>query len=190
MTALCEVVPTTDPLKAKLRFNLHRGQLRAWESAKRFVLVLAGTQSGKTSFGPVWLWREIQRCGPGDYLVVTPTYPLLVKKALPEFLRLFKRRLRLGDYQSQQKVFTFDQGGERRAFGATQEEPTQIFFGHATDPESLESATAKGAWLDEAGQKKFRLGSWEAVQRRLSIHEGRALLTTTPYDLGWLKQLL
>jgi hypothetical protein len=26
--------------------------------------------------------------------------------------------------------------------------------------------------------------------RRLSIHEGRALITTTPYDLGWLKQLL
>jgi NAD(P)-dependent dehydrogenase (short-subunit alcohol dehydrogenase family) len=28
------------------------------------------------------------------------------------------------------------------------------------------------------------------VQRRLSITEGRALLTTTPYNLGWLKQKL
>src|SRR5262249_10213787 len=63
-----------------------------------------------------------------------------------------------------------------------------IYFGHATDPDSLESATAKAAWLDEAGQKKFKLGSFEAVQRRLSIHLGRALITTTPYDLGWLKQ--
>ncbi len=45
-------------------------------------------------------------------------------------------------------------------------------------------------WLDEAGQKKFRLESWEAIRRRLSIFEGRALITTTPYSLGWLKQRL
>jgi hypothetical protein len=124
--------------------------------------------------------------------VVTPTYPLLVKKALPEFLRLFKTRLRLGEFQSQQKIFTFSEDGAREVFGDRFEEetPTQIFFGHAQDPDSLESATAKAAWLDEAGQKKFRLGSWEAILRRLSIHQGRVLLTTTPYDLGWLKQLL
>jgi hypothetical protein len=124
-------------------------------------------------------------------MIVTPTYPLLVKKALPEFLRLFKTRLRLGTYQSQQKTFTFHRKGCERVFGrADQDEPTQVFFGHANDSESLESATAKAAWLDECGQKKFRLGSWEAIQRRLSIHQGRALLTTTPYDLGWLKTLL
>jgi hypothetical protein len=72
--ALCEVTP-----EKKLRFNFHPGQYRAWQSPKRFVLVLAGTQGGKTSFGPAWLYREIQRRGPGDYMIVTPTYPLLVK---------------------------------------------------------------------------------------------------------------
>ena len=192
MTALCEIIPSaTDPTKAKLRFTLHPGQSEAFESKKRFILVLAGTQSGKTALGPLWLRKEIQERGPGDYLVVTPTYPLLVKKALPEFLHLFKTRLKLGEYQSQQKIFTFSDGGCRRLFGSVKSDvPTQVFFAHAQDPESLESATAKAAWLDEAGQKKFRLGSWEAIQRRLSIHEGRALLTTTPYDLGWLKQML
>ena len=188
--SLMEVVPTADPRKARMKFNFHAGQRRAWKSKKRFVTVLAGTQSGKTTFGPVWLYREIQRRGPGDYLVVTPTYPLLVKKALPEFLRLFKRQLRLGDYQSQLKIFTFNACGNEKTFGGPQTETTQIFFGHASDPESLESATAKAVWLDEAGQSKFKLGSWEAILRRLSIHEGRALITTTPYDLGWLKQLL
>lgn len=141
-----------------------------------------------TSFGPLWLWREIQRQGPGDYMVVAPTYPLLSKKCLPEFLRLFRRVLRLGDYQGQQKIFTFGPGGEERTFGRRSETPTQVYFCHAQDPDSLESATAKAAWLDEAGQKKFRLGSWEAIQRRLAIHQGRVLITTTPYDLGWLKQ--
>ena len=52
----------------------------------------------------------------------------------------------------------------------------------------LESATARSAWLDEAGQKKFKLGSWEAILRRLSIHMGRVLITTTPYVLNWLKR--
>lgn len=180
----------TEVSGGKLRLHFHPGQLRAWDSRKRFVCVLAGTQGGKTSFGPLWLWREIQLRGPGDYLVVTPTYPLLTKKALPEFLRLFRRQLHLGEYQSQQKLFTFSEEGQQRTHGAVSETPTQVFFGHAADPESLESATAKAAWLDEAGQKKFRLGSWEAIQRRLSIHQGRALVTTTPYDLGWLKQRL
>jgi hypothetical protein len=161
-----------------LRYHFHDGQRRAWASTKRFVLVLAGTQSGKTSWGPLWLHREIRLRGPGDYMVVTPTYPLLNLKALPEFLRLFQRRLKLGEYSSQSRTFTYHDGSVR------------VLFGHAQDPESLESATAKAVWLDEAGQKKFRLGSWEAIQRRLSIHQGRALLTTTPYDLGWLKQRL
>ena len=62
-----------------------------------------------------------------------------------------------------------------------------MFFCYAQNSDSLESSTAKGAVCDEAGQKAFRLSSWQAIQRRLSIHQGRALLGTTPYDLGWLK---
>jgi hypothetical protein len=161
-----------------LRYNFHPGQLRAWNSTKRIPFILAGTQSGKTSFGPLWLHREIARCGPGDYMVVTPTFPLLNLKALTEFLSLFKRRLNLGDYSGQARTFTYHDGSVR------------VLFGHANDPDSLEAATAKAAWLDEAGQRKFRLGSWEAIQRRLAVHQGRVLITTTPYDLGWLKQRL
>lgn len=172
-----------------LRFHFHAGQWRAWESTKRIVAVLSGTQGGKTAMGPPWLWREIQRCGPGDYLVVTPTFPLLNIKALPELLRLFQRTLRLGQYVgSPAKRFTFSAEGARRTFGYVPDEPTNIYFGHAGDPDSLEAATAKAAWLDEAGQKKFRLGSHEAIQRRLAVHQGRELISTTPYGLGWLKQ--
>ena len=171
-----------------LSLDFHPGQWRAWDAAARFVVVLAGTQGGKTSFGPHWLYREIQRRGPGDYLIVTPTYPLLNLKALPEFLHIFKHLLRLGDHGKAEKVFRFDALGERRTWGEEQKTPTRILFGHAQDPESLESATAKGAWLDEAGQDKFKLGSFEAIMRRLSLAQGRVLLTTTPYNLGWLKQ--
>jgi hypothetical protein len=172
----------------RVRLFPHHGQVRALDTDKRFVVVLAGTQGGKTSFGPWWLFREIQQKGPGDYIIVTPTFPLLNLKALPEFLRVFETLFGLGSYNKSDKVFRFDALGEIRTWGKEQETETRVIFGHAQDPESLESATAKAAWLDEAGQNKFKLASFDAVMRRLSLSQGRVLITTTPYNLGWIKQ--
>lgn len=177
----------------QIHFRPHAGQMRAWDSKARFILVLAGSQSGKTSFGPHWLLREIHRCGPGDYLVVAPTFQLMDKKARSELEKVFGRWAKLGKYiQQPTRKFVFSPAGEERVHGRYDpDNPTVVHFGYADDPESLESMTCKAAWLDEAGQKKFRQGSWEAIQRRLSLAAkyggGRALLTTTPYDLGWLK---
>lgn len=182
-----------DEATNELRVNFHPGQMAAWNSQARFVVVTAGTQSGKTSWGPWWLWREIQLRGPGDYIVATPSFRLLNLKALPEFKRLFERDLKLGrQFVSPQPKFEFSAEGKIRTFGSDTDLSldTNVFFGHAQDPDSLESATAKAAWLDEAGQKKFKLGSFEAILRRLSIAQGRVLVTTTPYNLGWLKKTL
>ena len=171
MSGFWDVTP-----KGEMRLHLHEGQARAWLSKRRFVFMLAGTQSGKTVFGPHFLHREIRETGPGDYLAVTPTFPLLKLKMLPEFLALFRDTLRLGEWKAGDRVFQFHR------------EPTRVIFGSATHPESLESATAKGAWLDEVGQDDFKLDSWEAILRRLSLHRGRVLGTTTLYNVGWLKQ--
>ncbi len=171
----------------KLSLNLHPGQEQVWDCMARFVVMLTGTQSGKTSLGVHWLHREIQRCGAGDYLAVTATFPLLNLKMLPEFLLVFRDMLGIGDYKESIKTFEVSPIGEIKLFGSKQDIPTRIIFASATNPESIESATAKAAWLDEAGQKQFRRDSWEAVRRRLSIHQGRALFTTTLYGLGWLK---
>ncbi len=174
--------------KDTVELDPHPGQARALDSEARFVVVLAGTQGGKTTLGPWWLLNEIVKRGPGDYLVVTPTYPLLNLKALPEFLNVFQTILKLGSHRKADKVFQFDALGEIKTFGQEQETITRVLFGYATDPESLESATAKAAWLDEAGQNKFKLASFEAIMRRLSLAQGRVLITTTPYNLGWIKQ--
>ena len=92
--------------------------------AQALIIVLAGTQSGKTVFGPLWLWREISRCGPGDYLVVAPTDPLLNIKALPEFQQFFEHTLGLGKLKtSPRPLFTFSKEGARRTFGRTPDEP-------------------------------------------------------------------
>lgn len=176
-----------------LRLNLHHGQYRAWKSEKRFVIVTAGTQGGKTSFGPYWLLREIWRQGPGDYLIVTPTFPLLERKLLGEFRRLFETKLHLGRYRSSPtRIFEFSEEGGRWTHKGrySAEIPTRVQFGYAENSQSLESMTAKAAWLDEAGQKKFKLESWQAVLRRLSLAQGRVLITTSVYALHWLKGLV
>lgn len=160
----------------KIHYSLHRGQRDAWNSNARFTFVIAGSQAGKTSFGPLWLHREIQARGPGDYLAVTATYPLMKLKMWPEFMRLFDETLHLGAWNGTDHVYQF------------KNDETRVIFGSATHPNSLESATAKGAWLDECGQDEFRQESWMAVQRRLALSQGRVLGTTTPYNLGWLKQ--
>lgn len=176
-----------------LKFRFHKYQKQAMRAVERFILLLGGTQSGKTSFGPIWLHREIKLRGAGDYLAVATTYPLMKKKMLPEFLRYFVDTHNLGSYNKSDKIFTFSPDGEDRLFGKQKEgdeprPPTIVYFGHAQDPDSLESATAKAGWLDECGQGGFKLASFEAILRRLSLFMGRLLMTTTPYNLGWLKQ--
>lgn len=186
---MAEIVKNGDGT-GKLVTRFHAGQLKAHASTKRNVLIVAGTQSGKTSYGPHWLYREIRRCGPGDYVVVSPTFVLMELKALPEFRRLFEQTLQLGTYYgSPIKRFVFSEAGFERTFGrkmTDNDPPCMVYFGHAQNAESLESATYKAGWFDEAGQKQFRRASHEALERRLALHRGRKLLTTTPYDLGVL----
>src|SRR5258706_13351880 len=82
----------------KLTLSLHPGQTQAHDSIKRFVFIIAGTQSGKTSYLPLWLDREIKEKGTGDYLAVTATYDLLKLKFMPELLKYFV--LIFGQYES------------------------------------------------------------------------------------------
>ncbi len=164
---------------------LHPGQMRAWNSTKRIIAIIAGVRSGKTIFGPPWLWREICRCGPGNYMVVGPTYRLLEAQAIPEFQKLFRGILNAVEPHRQD--FRFTPEGEIKAFGAFQKEKTVIRFCHADDPYSLASITAKAVWGDEVGIPKFKYASHVELCQRVAIHRGRILYTTTPYALGWLK---
>lgn len=178
--------PALDPERAPAWF--HPAQRRLWKAKERFVLVLAGTQSGKTCTGPHWLLREIARRGPGDYAVISPTFSLMEVKALPELRRVFKER-NLGRYVAYPvRRITLSEADAERLYGS--KEPATVHFGYATNPDSLESATYKAIWCDEAGQPAFKEESWDALLRRLAVHTGRALVTTTPYGWTWIKNRL
>ncbi|NBW18285.1 MAG: hypothetical protein EBR82_60960, partial [Caulobacteraceae bacterium] len=53
----------TNRVTNKFQFVPHAGQEKALVAKERFVAIIAGTQSGKTAFGPIWLLNEITRCG-------------------------------------------------------------------------------------------------------------------------------
>lgn len=165
-----------DKAPKSLKINPHIGQKYVIDSKANIIALIAGSQSGKTSLAPYWLYQEMMRCGNGDYLVVSPTYPLQDKKLLPVYLEFFVTILKIGHYKVAKRILEIDGGGLKG----------NIFFGSAEKPESLESATALAAHLDEAGQDKFRLSAWEAINRRISRNQGRILITTTPYNFGWL----
>ena len=164
---------------------LHEGQDKARRSKARFVLVLSGAQSGKTALGPPWLLEQMQERGPGNYILVAPTFRLLEKQAIPTLNRFFGTLLKLGSLVGNE--FRISEEGHARIWPHLPYEPTRIIFGYAENPDSLESLTAKAAWLDEAGQKSFKQTSWEAIQSRLAINQGRVLFTSTPYEHNWLK---
>ncbi len=183
---LLEQAPGTNKWLAKA----HEGQQAALQSKKRIVAVIAGGRAGKTSLGALWLHQEMLRCGPGDYLVAAPSFPLIDKAAGPELEHLFQHVLKLGTMRrSPSWQFVFHQNVNLEGWGKLSR-PARIIIGHADDPDTLEAMRAKAAWLDEAGQSSFKQASWEVVQQRLANDSGRVLITSKPYNLGWLKRLV
>lgn len=161
----------------KLTITLHAGQTQAHDSKKKHIFIISGTQSGKTSYLPIWLDREIKLKGEGDYLAVTATYDLLKLKFMPELQNYFVYLFGWGESKSEKTIY---RQYKPRMF-------TRIICRSADAEGGLESASAKGALFDECGQDGVKVSAWEALQRRLSLSQGRVLAGTTPYNLGWLK---
>lgn len=171
------------------------------KSRRRIVAMVAGTQSGKTAFGPWWLKAEIDRSGGGDYLAVTASYDLFKLKLLPEMMSVFEGVLGIGRYWAMDKVIELcdPETGEFLAHRSSDRMWGRIILRSAQSGTrksqggsvaGLESSTARAAWLDEAGQDDFTVDAWRSIRRRLALHRGRVLITSTLYNLGWLKSLI
>jgi len=155
----------------KFTYELHPGQVRAFDSEAQYVAMIAGTGGGKTWFGSIWLAREIKKDVKADYLAVAPTYPMLKDILLPRALEILND-WHGGTYKSMEKVYYLKGGG-------------RVLFRSADRPLSMEGVHVNAVWLDEAGQ--MRSEAWHVAQRRVGFHKGRILITTTPYFLNWLK---
>lgn len=152
---------------------LHEWQVKAWQAQKRFIFFCAGVQSGKTTFGSVWIINESERRGAGDYLVVAPTYKILNQSTLQKFKELIPRGW--GVFNKADSTFITKDG---RTF----------FLRSADKPESIEGITAQAIWADEASLMKA--DAWLMMQGRVSRTLGRILCTFTPIALNWIHKEL
>jgi len=179
-----------------LSLDFHPGQWDAWDSLKRFIFVIAGTQGGKTSFGPHWLYREIYHPeigrGGGDYLAVTASYDLFKLKMLPAIREIFETVTAMGRYWLGERVMELRDPATGKFWARRSDDRMwgRIILRSAESGSGLESSTALAAWLDECGMESFTSETWQAIRRRLSLARGRVLGTTTLYVLyNWLRTL-
>lgn len=159
-----------------IKITPHRGQMEVLTAKERFVAMICGSGGGKTSLIPVWLLQELKKdWDSGDfessYLVVTPTYGMQKRFVVPAVVQLFDYAVG-GYYSIGDRTYYCQQGNK-------------IFFGSADHPYTLEGVHVRGVVLDEAGQMKRE--AWDVAQRRVGFNQGRILITTTPYNNGWLK---
>jgi hypothetical protein len=141
-----------------------------------------------TSWGPFWLRNEIYRRHGGDFIAVTSTYDLFKLKMLPVMIHVFEHIYGIGRYWTGDKVIEIadPETGKFLAKKSQDRMWGRIILRSADALSGLESATARAAWMDECGQSQFSIMAYRAIRRRLALHRGRILMTTTLYDLGWL----
>ena len=190
-----KILPLYEIVDGVLEINPHRGQRLVLDSKKQIVAALCGTQSGKTSIAPLWLYNEILKWDEllqrgevvtdADFLVVSPTYSLLNRKLLPVFVDFFINILGIGEQFIQ---------ANRIDVTIARDDGTdyihKIYFASAKNEESLASITAAAIVLDECGQATFGRGSWVELEDRLGSTQGRVLMATTLYNFGWLYDMI
>ena len=178
----------------ELRVNLHPGQTRAFDiierawSIFRVLLVLAGWQSGKTLIGAPYLHYCMQRrqaegrvgtvTEPLDYVAASANYDVFRLKMLPALTGFFCSWLGWGKYSASDRAIYSNDGLSR------------IIMRSAESGVGLESFTALDGWADEWGRDEVPVTAYESMMRGLAVNQGHLLVTTTAWNLGWLKQLV
>lgn len=166
----------------KVRYDLHEDQWIVLSNPARYKAAIAGTGGGKTAMGPVWCLEECQKVfkkrnvseDPIAALVLAPTYRMLARATADEFVKVFSKSPFAGRYI------------ESKGYYELPNQWGKVWLLSADRPDRIEGKQFDFAWLDEAGQMKY--DAWANVQNRLGLRVGPALLTTTPYEINWLKR--
>lgn len=143
----------------------------------RILAAIAGTGGGKTMTGYWWLHSRMEAYPGFTWGVAEPTYKMLDRVILnssdPDRPSLEQYLRSVGHHPALSK----GEGIIKTDFG-------QIYLYTAENPNTMQGAPVKGFWLDEGGQ--MSLLAHETALQRCSMMQGQELITTTPYNLGWL----
>jgi phage terminase large subunit len=141
-----------------------------------FVAAIAGTGGGKTVGGMVTLLKWMMAKVGYAWLACEPTEEMVERNLLrsgpgrPGLLQLLQ-------YVDPRAAYRKTEGYIESALGT-------VYLVSAHNPTSMEGVHVAGAWMDEAGLMSKL--AFETVSRRVGFLAGQVLLTTTPYNRGWL----
>ena len=164
----------------KLRVRPHWGQLQVLRSQTFCTAAIAGTGGGKTVNGVVWLLLQMVTHPGQSWVVCEPTLDMVERILFTSSPGRMSLVDVLGKFDPEQ-VFLRSKGILRHRLGT-------VFFVSAERPEALQGAHVGGVWLDEGGLMKRE--AWLVALQRVGYARGKILITTTPYNMGWLKSLV
>lgn len=162
--------------EGRRQFPLHHAQSLAFGSTKRFTAFIAGTGSGKTALGALWVYNQICKVlETGNKclgMVLAPTYKVLERATVPALIETLKGTPLEGEFKQHKSVYELpNENG--------------LIWCHGIDsPGSIEGGAFSFIWADEAGQ--YSLTAWNAMQARTGFKRSPILITTTGYGYNWL----
>ncbi len=165
-------------------YPLHSAQQEVYNSTARFTAAIAGTGGGKTVLGPLWVTKQLVRViqsgtqKPALFLVVAPTYKVLIRATVPTLIDTLYGTAFQGIYKETKNLYVIPPSKDGLPNGG------KIWCQGADNPGGIEGGQFDGVWGDEAGQ--FKLSVWNAIQGRTGQKQSPVLLTTTPYGRNWL----
>lgn len=144
----------------------------------RTLAAIAGTGGGKTQLGYWWLYLRMMNEPGYAWGLAEPTYPMLAKIIInspdpnrPDLVTWLRQMGFHPEYKAVDRIIETSYG--------------KVYLGSADNPDSMQGAAVKGYWLDEAGM--MCLIAYQTALQRISLFDGQVIITTTPYNRGWLK---
>lgn len=156
-------------MEQERRVKFFQKQYDCFNFTTQFAAAVAGVQSGKTFLGAHWSGKKILEFPDKNGIIVAPTYKILQQATLKKFFDVFPE---LRAYYKEQK------GEIDLPTGGT------VFIRSADNPLGIEGVTAHWVWGDELGMSSVL--TWTVLRSRVSMTGGQVLITTTPYNMGWL----
>jgi len=158
---------------------LNRAQEIVWRSEARVTAAVSGHFGGKSHLGAYWILDQTKKYPGQDFIVCGTNFKTLGNSAIPKMRSLFGLR---------GMTWEFDQH-EQIGFRAANMEywlpdGGVIYIRSADRPGSMQGAHVKGIWMDETVDTTFYV--YETLLGRMAGLGGKMLITTTPYDRGWL----
>lgn len=159
--------------------SVNQGQQDVWRSSATVTAAISGHGGGKSQIGAYWMIREAGRYKGDTFLVAGPTYNTLEKSSIPKLrglLRLhglpweFDQTRRIG-FRVSQREYWLPQGGV-------------IYFVSCDKPGSMQGTHARAFWMDETVDTDYY--AFETLLGRIALNNGKGIITSTPYDMGWL----